>query len=344
MIHLNIQQGQNIEVVSANLIKKLYEAALSVPEPLEGEQDAAYMSGNLQVDRSYRSYVQYLTDRFHDLHINVTDSYYIPVEDSAVLNVLLANNIGDGVGITEAEAANATFTSSTFQGNTDITSFNGFKYFTKANTNPPNQLFSDCTNLTSIDLSNVTALSQSEFKNTALTSVDFTGSTIISIPKDCFRSCTSLTSVVLPNTCTVLREGCFAYTASLTTIDTSNIKTLDGNNIFRNSNINYLNFPAIESISDRSLINVTNCTTVDLGPNLASIGVQAFWSSSFTTFIFRGTTVPTFNMTNSDKFVYNMNNVSIYVPESALSDYQTAWPAMASNIVKIEGSIYDTQS
>jgi len=92
------------------------------------------------------------------------------------------------------------------------------------------------------------------------------------------------------------------------------------------------------------LINVTNCTTVDLGPNLASIGVQAFWSSSFTTFIFRGTTVPTFNMTNSDKFVYNMNNVSIYVPESALSDYQTAWPAMASNIVKIEGSIYDTQS
>lgn len=84
MTHLNIQQGQNIEVVSTSIIKKLYEAALSVPEPLEGEQDAAYMSGNLQVDRTYRAQVQYLTTRFPDLHINVTDSYYIPFEDSNV--------------------------------------------------------------------------------------------------------------------------------------------------------------------------------------------------------------------------------------------------------------------
>ena len=76
MTHLNIQQGQNIEVVSASIIKKLYEAALSVPEPLEGEQDAAYMSGNLQVDRTYRAQVQYLTTRFPDLHINVTEGYF----------------------------------------------------------------------------------------------------------------------------------------------------------------------------------------------------------------------------------------------------------------------------
>lgn len=77
MTHLNIQQGQNIEVVSTKLIQKLYEAALSVPEPLEGEQDAAYMSGNLQVDKSYRSQVEYLTNRFDDLHINVTAGYYM---------------------------------------------------------------------------------------------------------------------------------------------------------------------------------------------------------------------------------------------------------------------------
>lgn len=87
MTHLNIQQGQNIEVVSTSIIKKLYEVALSVPEPLEGEQDAAYMSGNLQVDKSYRSQVEYLTTRFPDLHINVTDSYYIPFEDSNVQSV-----------------------------------------------------------------------------------------------------------------------------------------------------------------------------------------------------------------------------------------------------------------
>ena len=74
MTHLNIQQGSNVEIVTTQIIKKLYDAALSVPEPLEGEQDAAYMSGNLQVDKSYRAQVEYLTNRFDDLHINVTDS------------------------------------------------------------------------------------------------------------------------------------------------------------------------------------------------------------------------------------------------------------------------------
>jgi hypothetical protein len=47
MTHLNIQQGSDTEIVSAQIIKKLYDTALTVSEPLEGETDAAYMSGNL---------------------------------------------------------------------------------------------------------------------------------------------------------------------------------------------------------------------------------------------------------------------------------------------------------
>ena len=42
------------------------------------------------------------------------------------------------------------------------------------------------------------------------------------------------------------------------------------------------------------------------------------------------------------KFKYSMGSVTIYVPESALNDYKTAWPDMQSQIVKIEGSVYDT--
>ena len=596
MTHLNIQQGQNIEVVTTQIIKKLYEAALSVPEPLEGEQDAAYMSGNLQVNKSYRALVEYLTNRFDDLHINVTDSYYIPFEDSAVLNVLLANNIGsDGIGVTEAEATNATLTNSMFQGNMDITSFNTFKYFTKANNNPPAELFRSCNNLASVDMSNITALSASEFRATSLTSinipegvsripnqcfywcqsntsvtlpqsctsignqsfynniellsvtapniqiigqsafdccssltsfsdfskvteigpsafayskvsgildcpnltslgasafnsghrfqgieclgtiqsvggfghtagnansslqyvylpyectqlsenafvlnrglstlkqydktisayqegetktflpnlskitsfgrrcfqecfalsltgadivnatyignyafqqtslsgaislphlisledgafkgctnitsVDLTGSTITSIPTYCFRGCSSLTSVILPNTCFTLVGQCFSLCTSLATIYMSNIKNISGYEVFANTAITRLDLPAIETISQRGLSGCHNCGIVDLGPNLSYIGNQAFWDGAYTTFIFRGTTVPTFDMTNSSgKFLFNMNNVAIYVPESALSDYQTAWPQMASNMVKIEGSVYDTQS
>lgn len=121
MTHLNIQQGQNIEVVSTNLIKKLYEAALSVPEPLEGEQDAAYMSGNLQVDKSYRAQVEYLTNRFDDLHINVTVGYYMLFHDSAV-NDVLKNTIGDGIGVLESQlkAANPKDSELGLANNTDI--------------------------------------------------------------------------------------------------------------------------------------------------------------------------------------------------------------------------------
>lgn len=147
MTHLNIQQGQNIEVVSTNLIKKLYEAALSVPEPLEGEQDAAYLSGNLQVDKSYRAQVEYLTNRFDDLHINVTDSYYIPFEDNAVLSALLANNIGDGVGITESNALSVTNMSQLgLTGNSNITSFTELREF-KNITTGSTDYFAGCTNL-----------------------------------------------------------------------------------------------------------------------------------------------------------------------------------------------------
>ena len=258
MTHLNIQQGQNVEVVTTQIIKKLYEAALSVPEPLEGEQDAAYMSGNLQVAKTYRSQVEYLTNRFDDLHINVTDSYYIPFEDSAVLNVLLANNIGsDGIGVTEAEAANATLTSAMFKNNTDITSFDEFKYFTKANTNPPNQLFLGCSNLSSIDLSNVTTLSNEEFKQTALTNIVLPEN-ITTISSNCFQLTSSLLSVSAPGV-QVINDRAFDYCTGLTSFsDFSNVTAI-GQNAFLNAPL----------------------TGVFNAPNLTALGTYAFQGHRF---------------------------------------------------------------
>ena len=55
---------------------------------------------------------------------------YISFADPEVLNVLLANNIGDGTGITMTQAAAVTSMNGTFNGNTDITTFDELKYFT----------------------------------------------------------------------------------------------------------------------------------------------------------------------------------------------------------------------
>ena len=231
MTHLNIQQGQNIEVVSTSIIKKLYEVALSVPEPSEGEQDAAYVSGNLQVDRTYRAQVQYLTNRFNDLHINVTDSYYIPFEDSNVQSVLMANNISsDGIGITETDASTANL-GTIFKDNTTITSFDEFGYFTKANNSPANEMFKGCTNLEEIDLSNMTSISSYQFSNTAITDINapnlisYTGLNqfsdcsqlktisslghISAIPNSCFWGAYNLETVNLPDECINIEYSAF---------------------------------------------------------------------------------------------------------------------------------------
>ena len=94
MTHLNIQQGSGVEIVSAQIIKKLYDIALTVPEPQEGETDAAYMSGHISVTQTYQQYVEYLAGtigegtsgvvtsirqnpggRFQALTIDVTNGY-----------------------------------------------------------------------------------------------------------------------------------------------------------------------------------------------------------------------------------------------------------------------------
>lgn len=262
MNSLKIQQGQNIEVVSTSIIKKLYDAAQSVPLPEEGEQDQASMSGNLQVDKTYRTQVSYLTTRFPDLHINVTNSYYIPFEDSNVQSVLMANNISsDGIAVTEEDAATATL-GTMFQDNTDITSFNEFKYFTRANTNPVNGMFKGCTNLSSIDLSNVTSLSAEEFRGVAI--IDINAPNLITVPSAndtsifshnqslqtitslghitfiptaICRDCGNLQTINLPDECTEIKSEAF-YCANVT----GNLQTINGiehvssfgNSCFRN--------------------------------------------------------------------------------------------------------------
>ena len=249
MTHLNIQQGQNIEVVSTNLIKKLYEAALSVPEPLEGEQDAAYMSGNLQVNKSYRTQVEYLTNRFDDLHINITASYYIEFEDPEVLRILLANNIGaDGIGITEAEASNITIdltnnTNAPFFENKSVTKFNELNLFadnvisgetfqgnTKLtsiglqnmiNINPFS--FRQCTNLNiEVNCPHLAYLGHQTFQDSGITKILNLG-TITTVGDSAFSNCLNLTEVHLPSTVTRLGGGAFDNCPLLQSINVDNL-------------------------------------------------------------------------------------------------------------------------
>lgn len=103
---------------------------------------------------------------------------YIRFADPAVEAVLMANGVSsDGVGITKEDAAAVTTIGKWFNGNTTITSFKELQYFT---------------------------------------GLTFLGASDSTSKDGAFYNCTSLQSVILPNTGLRLRRGAFSGCTSLT--------------------------------------------------------------------------------------------------------------------------------
>lgn len=126
--------------------------------------------------------------------MNATGGFYMRFADDEVKRVLLANGVGDGVGITADDAAAVTSIAvpnsySWFQNNTNITSFNEFEKFTgvtELNGNSQHAAFSGCTNLGEITLPK----------------------TIKKIGWGSFRNCTSL-KTKLPESITTIGSRAF---------------------------------------------------------------------------------------------------------------------------------------
>lgn len=91
---------------------------------------------------------------------------YIQFEDPAVEAICVANWSSDGIGLTEDDAAAVTSIGTTFKGNTEITSFNEFRYFTKV-TSIPTNAFDACSNLRSIGVNwgEITSIGANAFRN-----------------------------------------------------------------------------------------------------------------------------------------------------------------------------------
>lgn len=240
------------------------------------------IKGKIYVAATYANYLDYISTKYPNLDIT-SGATYMYFEDSKVEQYLVAAGLGDGVGITTQEASTFDL-NKILKNKTDITSFNTFKYFTKANTNPSsnsNEMFMGCTNLSQIDLSNCEILKDDAFRSSGLITVNASAlrslgtrcfyqckslqsvidlGNILSIGASNFYACTALTSVVLPSSCTSLGNSCFGETSNLSTINLNNIATI-GEYCFRNSSISGVN-------SSTDLINIT------------SLGQGAFSSTS----------------------------------------------------------------
>ena len=201
---------------------------------------------------AYEDTINNLKEVYPNLTIEV-DGYYIRFEDPEVLRVLLANGVGDGVGITEEAALKCTSISTWFKGNTTITKFNELPKL--GVTTLINSAFEGCTALQEVDCVKMTSLGANSFKNCSALVRCKNLSKVTSFGGDAvFQNCSSL----IESDIRELENGLTGFTgwsvfegcAQLTQFDFRNCETI-GRYGFRNCS----NF--------RTIINSQNIKSVD---------------------------------------------------------------------------------
>ena len=212
------------------------------------------IEGTLNIAGSvYEDSANFVREQYPNLVHNVTGGYYIRFADKTVQDICAAN-WGDGLGITQAQAAATTSFDTKFKGNTAITEFMELGKF--GVTSIVANGFNGCTNLIKADLSKISALNNQAFINcvnfagdgsgdlrlpslTSIGSATFGGyntvqciglkkvldlGSITIIPNSGnnsggFRNQINLTEVHLPETLTTIGSACFENCSSLTDIN-----------------------------------------------------------------------------------------------------------------------------
>ena len=294
--------------VLSNLSDGSYSGLSS--EGLAGEDEYPVLDGTLNIYASvYEDSVDILENTFKKLKLNVFGERYVRFKDAVLLNIL-SSNYGDGIGITMPQIKAVTKLV-TFEGNTDITSFDEFKYFTN-NTDLHIRHFSGCTNLKSISLpDSVTEVTQMMFNdNSNLESVELPEG-LVSINKNSFWGCSSLHHIRIPSTVTSFGTGVFDA-CDLFSIDLPDSLQVIGSTIFRNN---------------------ANLVEVVIPQNVSEMGNMVFFGCAKLKKVIMKPVAPpvlggegVFNSTPSD--------LKIYVPDESVESYKTAtnWTKVAAKI------------
>lgn len=242
MTNLVIKQNSNIEIVNNSIIQKLYELTSNA------NISNAELEGNLQSDHATMSAYNWLTGndtqgnrRFPNLALNITNGLYIEFADP-VVEQLCATNFGDGVGTTLTQAQSVNTINDLFRDNTNITSFDEFRYFTSV-TSLNTKAFQGCSNLSSIEFpSSIQNLGQHVFRYATSLSgiIDLSNTKLTQARAGLFES-TKITGIIFPMT--LVTYGEYMSSPPLSNVTTCTIfKGLDN----------------VISINNSDVINCTN--------------------------------------------------------------------------------------
>lgn len=198
----------------------------------------AILEGKVSINaNAYQDEIEAIEDYFQGrLALTITGQYFLRFADLAVIAVLNDNGVGSDGGVTKEQAEAVTTIGTWFKNNMEITSFDELKYFTNVTT-LVGSAFSLCTNLQSIDVSNVEVFNSSSFDScTGLTALNMAAAT--DVDNFVCQKCTNLRIVDIGENLVYIGAQTFYNCSSLTAMIIRAVTppTLYRTNAFTNTN------------------------------------------------------------------------------------------------------------
>ena len=248
---------------------------------------APIIEGTLNVAGSvYEDSASFVREQYPNLELNVAGGFYVRFADKAVEDICVTN-WGDGIGITEAQAAAVTSVGTKFRGNTTITTFDEFSKFTNITEFPENgygdmNAFSKCTALRTITL-------PPSFTKIGGGNAGY-GSGYCA-----FNGCTSLENINVPATLYYIGSHAFIGCKSLSRIDLSNITYIGYGSFAGCSKLNDLvDTSKVETLGSNAFRECKSLQRISLPSLTSDLGTDTFtWCASLERIDSLGTTPKT---------------------------------------------------
>lgn len=312
MNNLIIEQNlSSAETVNNIVIDKLYKLALQSKVENQTNDLEMSLSGNISPTSAYEDAVIYLRNKFPNLTVNTPSSgFYIRFADSVIEQLCISNFSSDGVGLSTGDAQFVSKIPNDFaKDNTSVVSFDELRYF--GNITIGSYAFNGCTNLTSIDLSNVTNIESYAFYGCSNLQIKLNIPNLISLGGRAFRgsgiteienlgyitrinnqagqgqfnACTKLTKVQLPTTIQYIDTGAFSGCNNLTYISgLENVISLGDNPFNDTGSFDFvLNFCNLTTVGTACLSNGSGTSTLRRKqvyfPKLTASNNKSSWSN-----------------------------------------------------------------
>lgn len=159
----------------------------------------------------------------------------------------------------------------------------------------------------------------------------YNGKPVVVIQNSAFKDCSSLTSILIPNSIKSIGINAFENCSNITEITIPEGVTLIGNNTFKGCvKLASASFPtSIESFGANAFAGCTSLTSIVLPKNIQEIGANAFANCS------KLATIEVFGDTPATlkTGVFPSNVSKIYVKPSLVSTYKTSWAEYKDKIV-----------